>query len=980
MRRKWHLLLVLLAVIILVTINQMYSSFISRSIYEESIEHLEEIYTQVNRTFSTLVIKNWRLLDGWEGYINHIDEDAAEEEIIEYISAEIKKWDCTEFYFLDRNGNYMTISGKKGYINLGSELSELMLGNKKIVVDGMLENGDSRSVFAIPVKERSIKGFDYSAIAVAYGSEDMERVINVDVFSGQSNCYILYSDGSVLFSTRNSDEQPENVLTYLQENGQLTPEEFKSIQNGLKHKYKGDIEYKCDGETRYLVYMPVGFQDWMLMGMVPKSVASRRLNQVQILTTSLLAAVFIITIISGLWILIRRNRMRLDEKTLDIKYREQLFGILANSVDDIFVMFSKENYAVEYISPNIEKILGISAADIKKDIRILGKLYTRVGEAIPLESKSELEAIPLGGSWQHETQLAHYKTNELHWYSETLYRASISNSEKYILVLSDRTAERKKNQALQEALDIAESANKAKSNFLFNMSHDIRTPMNAVVGYAMLLGKDADKPEKVRAYTRKIAASSQHLLGLINDILDMSKIESGNTKLNIIEFDFSEMLEELNAVIVPQAKAKKQSFDLRVFSMKNEILLGDRMRISQILMNLLSNAVKYTPENGKIELIIENLSQKSNRFARLRFQVKDNGIGMSEEFLETIYNPFVRARNSTVSKIQGTGLGMAITKNLVDLMGGTISVRSSPEKGTVFTVNISLQIPKQEIDEEFWINNGITKVLTVDDEEDICINICKLMHDTGVEVSYATDGLTAVQMVSDAHSVGEDYSIVLLDWKMPGIDGVETAKRIRDCVGPDIPILVLTAYDWGKIVEEAREAGIDAFIAKPFFVSGLRQTIEQLKERERQEEGRSAATKEAPLKGLTFLIAEDNEINAELLAELLEMEGAKSEIAVDGKEALEKFEKSESGKFDMIFMDIQMPVMNGYESTKAIRASAHPDAATIPIAAMTANAFAEDVENALSSGMNAHITKPIDMNMLKSTVSQLVHGNWEMKD
>lgn len=972
MRRRWYFFPIIFAVILLIVVYQLYSSFISHNIYEESIEHLEEIYTQVNRTFSTLVVKNWRILDSWEGYIKHLDQSDFDEEIIQYINEEKKKWGCTEFYFLDQHGNYMTTTGSRGYVDLGSELSRLMQDKDNIVVDGTLTDGETMTFFAIPTNEQKINGFIYYAIAVSYGSEDMERVINISAFSGQSNCYVINSDGSVCFSTRNSDEQPKNILSYLEEHGQLTQKEFKSIRNGFLNKEHGSMEYKCDGETRYLVYMPVGFQDWMLIGMVPKAVVSQRMNRVQIITSILLAALFALVIISAIIILIRKNKIRLDEKTLDIKYREQLFGILTNNIEDIFIMFSMENYNVEYISPNIEKILGISLEEIKEDIRKLGKLYTHTGEAVPLTKKSELEAIPLGGCWQHETQLAHYRTNELRWYSETLYRVSVSNSEKFILVLSDRTAEKKKNQALQQALDIAESANEAKSNFLFNMSHDIRTPMNAISGYAMLLDRDADKPEKVRENTRKIAASSQHLLGLINDILDMSKIESGNTKLNMIEFSFLEMLEDVNAVIMPQAKAKGQSFSIQVFSMKEEKLLGDKMRISQILINLLSNAVKYTPENGKIELIIENLSQSSKRFARLRIKVKDNGIGMSKEFLETIYDPFARERNSTVSKIQGTGLGMAITKNLVDLMGGTISIQSIPGKGSEFTVTISLSIAKQEIDENFWKNNGITRILAVDDDEDFCVNICKLMDGTGVTVSYAANGTTAVKMVEDAHNRKEDYSIILLDWQIPDIDGAETARRIRTRIGTDIPIIVLTSYDWSSIEEEAKKAGINAYMTKPFFVSSFRQTIEQLRAESETLEEIAANREENSIQGLFFLIAEDNKINAELLSELLQMEGAKCEIAVNGKEALEKFESSAPGTYDMVFMDVQMPVMNGYKATEEIRACAHPDAATIPIAAMTANAFEEDVENALNAGMNAHISKPIDMKVLKSTVAELV--------
>lgn len=540
-------------------------------------------------------------------------------------------------------------------------------------------------------------------------------------------------------------------------------------------------------------------------------------------------------------------------------------------------MFSKDGYKVEYVSPNFEDITGIPIREIKNDIRKLNELYADGGEELPLSNRSILETIPLNGCWQDEMEIAHYKTNEIHWYCEMLYRVSISNTEKFILVLSDRTAEKRQNQALKQALDIAENANEAKSSFLFNMSHDIRTPMNAIVGYAILLDKDAEKAERIHDYARKITASSQHLLGLINDILDMSKIESGKTRLSVEEFSFSEMLEDVCAVIRPQAKAKGQSFRVKIFSLKDEFLIGDKVRISQVLLNLLSNAVKYTPENGRIELIIENLSQTSKRFARMSFIVRDNGIGMSEEFLKTIYDPFVGERNSTVSKIRGTGLGMAITKNLLDLMGGTISVKSSPGEGSEFTVNMSLRVPKQEADENFWREHGIYRLLLVDADEDICNGICNLMKDTSVEVSNAADGITAVGMAADAHAEGKDYNVVLIDKKLTEPDGLETAKRIGACAGQDV-ILIMTAYDRDEVKEETKDTAADAFLAKPFFVSALRQVIGQLRHTEDVKEKTEAGTKKSVLKGMHFLVAEDNEINAEILTELLKLEGAPAKL------------------------------------------------------------------------------------------------------
>ena len=409
-----------------------------------------------------------------------------------------------------------------------------------------------------------------------------------------------------------------------------------------------------------------------------------------------------------------------------------------------------------------------------------------------------------------------------------------------------------------------------------------------------------------------------------------------------------------------------------------EQLLGDKLRLNQILINLLSNAVKYTQDGGKIDFTVTELQSPAQQYAKLRFTVRDNGIGMSEEFQKEVFAPFSREINSVTNKIQGTGLGMAITKNLVDLMGGIISVESEIGKGSTFTVELSFALPEPEEAEE-WFRQKITRLLVADDEEEICLDIKELMSDTGVNVSYVTDGESAVREAVDAHNRGEDYHVILLDWKMPGVDGVEAARRIRAGIGASVPILVLTSYDWSEIEDEARSAGINAFMPKPFFASTFWQAIKPLF----FEQVSPAASGDEPdgrvMEGLHFLVAEDNELNAEILTEMLEIEGATCELAVNGKAALEMFEKSEPGHFDMILMDVQMPVMNGYEATREIRACSHPEAKTIPIAAMTANTFAEDVRNALDSGMDGHLAKPINMPAVRALVGKLAGGKKSQK-
>ncbi|MCM1179480.1 MAG: response regulator [Clostridium sp.] len=531
-------------------------------------------------------------------------------------------------------------------------------------------------------------------------------------------------------------------------------------------------------------------------------------------------------------------------------------------------------------------------------------------------------------------------------------------------------------ESAEQAFQIAEEANRAKSSFLSNMSHDIRTPMNAIVGFAALLARDAENPDKVREYTKKITSSSQHLLGLINDILDISKIEAGKTTLNLSDESIVELIENIDSIIRPQMKAKGHHFEVYSKDLKHEYVVMDKLRLNQILLNLLSNAVKYTPEGGHIELTVQELPKQTRQLASYRFIVADNGYGMSEEYQQNLFQAFTREEDSITNKIQGTGLGMAITKNLLDLMGGMISVKSKKGEGSTFTVDLKLPVSEQNIDQNFWRNNGITRLLAVDDEEVVCQNIQLTMEGTGVLVDYALGGQSAVDMVKQSDKDGQMYDIVLLDWKMPGMDGVETARRIRETVSQNSPILILTSYDWPEVEEEGREAGVDAFLPKPFFITNFRQKVDGLLNGEEQ----AAVTeeesdeKQSILHGMHILAAEDNEINAEILREMLSIVGATCQICENGQLAVEEFEQSKPGQYQIILMDVQMPVMNGYEATKAIRKLNHPLAKNIPIIAMTANAFSEDVRDALEAGMNAHVAKPVDMAVLEQTVREVIES------
>ncbi len=967
---KWlpaFLLGIVGAAVILIGI--VYFNFISQRIYEDSTDHLEEIYGQVNRSFRSFIDRNWGILNGW-GDSFSLTSDEANVRVADLIREEQGYWGFSEFYFLSADESCRTLDGVESSLKLEGFWESLMVRREPVMAGESIPDGQEVTVFAVPVQHGSYEGFGFDAIAISYTNADMAKSLNVNAFSGKAKCFVIHGDGTVLLSTQTGGNVFSNYLVYLKAASDLNEAKLSQIQKQWESGVSGIVQCKIGGDTCCVLYQPVGYGDYVLLSVVPWNVVSAGFLGVQKITMNVLIVIFLLIGAAALAFIIWRGHNQSRKNRMELQYRELMFDVLSSSVDDIFIMLNGENQSVDYISPNIERLLGISMEEAKKNIRVMEKCAVNYDVVIP---RGELAAIPIGGNRYWECEYMHQTTGERRWYRMTVYHMSIQNVAKYIIVLSDRTQEQQMNQKLQEALTAARSANEAKSNFLSNMSHDIRTPMNAIVGFSILLEKDAGQEEKVREYTHKIMASSHHLLSLINDVLDMSKIESGKTSLNVDCFSLPELLEELNIILMPQAKAKKQSFEIHVQGMPPEQLIGDKLRLNQILINLLSNAIKYTPDGGAIEFTVCELTQTAQQYAKLRFMVKDNGIGMSEEFQKQVFSPFSREISSVTNKIQGTGLGMAITKNLVDLMGGIIQVESTPGKGSTFTVELSFALPEQK-DGKSWLTQQVTRVLVADDEEEICRDIEELMRDTGVFIQSVTTGEAAVEAAVEAHRRGKDFHVILLDWKMPGVDGVEAARRIRANVGTDVPILVLTSYDWSDIETEARQAGIDAFMPKPFFVSTFWQTLEPLFEdmSVRKEEKASAETGAGVLEGKLFLVAEDNELNAEILTEMLNIEGAKCELAENGQEAVEMFEKSEPGYYDMILMDVQMPVMNGYEATRRIRAGSHPEAKTIPIAAMTANTFAEDVRDAMAAGMDGHLAKPIDMDAMRDLVGRLL--------
>lgn len=509
---------------------------------------------------------------------------------------------------------------------------------------------------------------------------------------------------------------------------------------------------------------------------------------------------------------------------------------------------------------------------------------------------------------------------------------------------------------LEKARQTALEANKAKSEFLANMSHDIRTPMNAIVGMTAIATAHIDDQKQVQNCLRKITLSSKHLLGLINDVLDMSKIESGKLTLTTEQISLKEVVEGIVNIMQPQVKTKKQTFDIHVENILTENVWFDGVRLNQVLLNLLSNATKYTPEGGSIQLsLAEEKSPKGDNYVRIHIKVKDNGIGMSPDFLKKIYESYSRADGARIHKTEGAGLGMAITKYIVDAMEGTIDIQSEPGKGTEFLLTFDFE---KAVAMEMDMVLPSWNMLVVDDDELLCETAMEALKSIGIKAEWTLSGEKAIELVIQHHKKRDDYQIILLDWKLPGMNGIQVAKEIRRNLGDEVPILLISAYDWSEFEAEAREAGISGFISKPLFKSTLYHALRQYMGAETEND--QTLNHNIDLSGRRILLAEDNELNWEVAKELLSDLGVELDWAEDGQICLDKFQRSPEGYYDAILMDIRMPHMTGYEATKAIRGLNHPNALSVPIIAMSADAFSDDIQHCLECGMNAHIAKPID--------------------
>ena len=808
----------------------VFTDFMAHTIYEESTAHLTEIHHQANQTLYNKVSFNWGVMRMWTPYLERAQSDA---DVSSFLAQAKEEYQFTDFFFVSRDSSYITLNGERGYLDLGQTLSQLILEQQPIVANSVVPDKPEIMVFAVPTAKGSYQGFDYEAIAITYNNKDLVDSLKISAFEGHGSIFAVLPDGRVVLDSSSADMSGvHNILAMLKNSAGFTAEQITALQKAFAAGKTGNLEFSIHGIAYYMVYGSASFQNWTIIGIVPKSVVNANMNRLQYTTMAVITGIVGILAVTILLLVVQNNRQKLRKKDQQLLAREELFSNLSRNVDDVFLMIDTETSKVEYVSPNVQRILGISPEAVQEDFHVLCaaggyNCRSRLDDLMQMERGTQQE-------WNRE--FIHQETGESRYIHVTGFINDVQGAKKCIVDLSDRTGEHQTTLAVKAALEIAEKASKAKTDFLSNMSHDIRTPMNAIIGITTLMKNELHEPEKLAEHLGKLETSGQLLLGIINDILDMSRIESGKTTLNVEKMNLPQQISQLDSVIRQQAGQRRQTFTVETH-VQHENVLGDPNRLKQVLMNILSNAVKYTPNGGHIRLEIDELTH-TEHYTKYRFVVQDNGIGMSEEFQKTLFEPFTREEKSGTNKVQGTGLGMAITKSIVDLMGGTIHVESTPGKGTRFEVVL-----------EFPID-------------------------------------TEADMVQKTQALPEEEEAV------------------------------------------------------------------------------------SPLFGMKFLCAEDNAINAEILEMLLEANGASCTICSNGQEIVDVFASVKPGDYDMILMDVQMPVMDGLEATRSIRSGENPLGRTIPILAMTANAFLEDMQKSKEAGMDEHLSKPVDISALEQTVKR----------
>ena len=959
--------------------------------------YLEELAGRRAQVVSEELNNNYAYMERALAVIESSDLES-QESLRRFLGRVKRLYGVSKFALVDENGivytQHSTASGLSRYPFLSQELTGPSISMSN------LYGARKQVVLAIPVEGVVFQGARIEACFIQLNVSEMLSSLTLQGDGNVTYCNLYHRSGESLsendFGYLSSGQ---NLLDALKEARMEPGSSYAGLLQDFQDGTPGQISFHYENVHEDLCYVPVEGTDWMLTILIRDNVITDQIGSISsgMMRRSIIQIVITVLVMLGVFLALIAQSRRSARILLE---QEKADGARIRAA---YAQVEREQVAMDMIHAAMGS--GQWSMDFDEDANMVSCTWSHVfrnmlgyesEEDFPnvLESWSELlhdedRDRVLGAYWAAVQDYTggtvydvEYRLLTRHagwrWFHAAgrLSRREDGSPMTFVGLFLDvddakRMAEQLERQKidLQDALAAAQHANRAKTTFLNNMSHDIRTPMNAIIGFTSLAAAHIDNTEQVQDYLAKITTSSNHLLSLINDVLDMSRIESGKVKIEEKETSLPEVMHDLKTIVQSDIASKQLEFYIDTADVVNEHVLCDKLRLNQVLLNLLSNAMKFTMPGGIVSVRVIQKPGAADGWAAYDFQVKDTGIGMSQEFLAHVFDPFERERTSTVSGIQGTGLGMAITKNIVDMMGGAISVASEEGKGSTFTVSLHFQTCSGPVRQEEIPQLKGLRALVADDDFNTCSSVTKMLATVGMRPDWTTSGKEAVLRTKLAWEQGDEYAAFIIDWLMPDMNGVEVVRRVRTIIGDEKPIIILTAYDWSDIEEEARAAGVTAFCSKPIFLSELREVLESPFATPKEEDDKAQAVS---FEGKKVLLVEDNELNQEIAVEILQGAGFVVEVADDGEAAVERMEQSAPGQYDLILMDIQMPIMNGYEATEKIRALGDPRVAGIPIIAMTANAFDEDRRAALEAGMNGHIAKPIDIPKLMELLQDLL--------
>ena len=922
------------------------------------------------------------------------------------------------FVFVDSDGLIYTSRGTRNDI-AGYDFDYKTISEPEIFIKN-LEGKNHKIIIAGPVDNISFNGKNFIA---CFMEIDMEHLLSVASLTANSSnttfCNIYSAEGISLANIVLGGLSNDNSLFHALERAEFDEDSsLEQMRENFANGRRGIASFTYEGVQETMCYVPVRGTDWMLTYMIRESVISGLIGSITdgIVFRGMLQSILIAAVMLGMFALViiqtrRTNKVALEKEIADTESRvkqQELEEQLAlqeelldqekkrAQQDSMITALASDYRSVYYVDLDTDECICYRKDRKAEELINEGEqlsfkeLFTKHAELfITDEYREEFlnfikpENIRAGLEKSKIISYRYLTVRDGKEIYEMIRMAGVRHAEDradhqihavgvgFSNIDAEMRDSMEKSQALSDALKTAEEASRAKTAFLSSMSHEIRTPMNAIIGLDSLALHEPDLSPTTKDYLEKIGSSAQHLLSLINDILDMSRIESGRMTINNEEFAFSKLIEQINTIFSSQCQEKNLNYDCRISGHINEYYIGDSVKLRQVLINILSNAVKFTPKGGSINFEIEKTAGFSGK-STLKFTVKDTGIGISKEFLPHIFDTFSQEDAGTTNRYGSSGLGLAITKNIVEMMNGKIDVSSEKDVGTTFTVAVTLldSDKKAGAESDVELRPQDMSVLVIDDDPIACEHAKLVLSKAGIASDYVMSGREAIEKVKMRHARREPYNLIIVDWKMPEMDGVEATRQIRSIIGGESAIIILTAYNWDDVAEEATAAGVDSFISKPLFTSNL---LEEFRAALKKKQAAQPVVQEkAVLEGRKILLAEDMEVNAEIIMMVLSMREIEAEHAENGKIAVEMFEKSEPGYYSAILMDIRMPEMDGLQATQTIRALERPDAKTIPIIALTANAFDEDVQRSLQAGLNAHLTKPVEPEVLFETLENMI--------